>query len=328
MHVGPYSPDVAFSADGGLYVAHGISIDGFNFRLVVSQLRNGAWQQLGSEVADAGSSYTSTRPSLVVTSQGPFAAWTQGTSLQTRFFDGTNWTGIDFPSSVFTGASPGFDMALDSQGRPVIVFVSNTTDSIQTKRLENGAWVSLGTPFTIDARNVRIALRPNDTIVALVGTSAGFSSGISLLEQSPAGVWQALGASPFDSFGNTTAGVRLGNLSATATNTVVSWNKETCNALPRYIASPPSYVNFAEANAVGNDVSQIYDGTSIIESFQPDCVSQSRSFQRWTGSAWNPPVVVPIPHTHGEFIRNGSTIFYGYWNGAANVANVGVLNMP
>lgn len=88
---------------------------------------------------------------------------------------------------------------------------------------------------------MKISIRPNDTIVAIVSISIPpFGSGISVLEQTSAGLWSTLGTSPLDAIGDTTQSILPGDIDVTATETVASWNKGTCNALPRFVGKAPA----------------------------------------------------------------------------------------
>lgn len=327
VHKGPYPPDLAFGADGTLFLAHGIEIEGNVFRLAVSKLQDGKWQQLGGEVADPATAYTGIRPSLVVTPQGPLAVWASNFKLLARVFDGTTWQPVDTGGATVFGGTPLLaDAATDSLGRPVIAYVNG--NAIQTLRLEGGAFVPLGTPFPLSTGGVKIALRPDDTLVALVTTVEGFGTSVSVLEQTAAGVWSTLGTPKFAAVGDTTQQIDLGDIDVTATDTIVSWNKGTCNDFPRFIAKAPAFESFGEAGAVGGGLSQLLDGDGLIQALHPNCASSAEhTLQRWTGTAWQPQVKIPFSLSHAELSRNAGKIYLSYWSNSAT-ANVGLVNLP
>lgn len=324
-HFGPDAPDPFFLSDGGVLVAHTLS----SARVVVSQLVGNQWQQIGPDVLDGGSNGTAIRPALVTTPTGPLVAFGEGTLARARRFDGTDWQPLDFHNGLLLNGGRSMDLILDTQGRPVVVFVDATVAAVNVKRLENGAWTSVGLPLTqLDARELRAAYRPNGTLVVFFSRSIPpFGTGVTAYEQDTSGAWSPLGGT-VDAIGDTSQSISVSDLDVTDTITYASWNKGTCTALGRFIGSPTAWTNFGENGAFGANVQTVISGSGVLQTSLPSCVSATRSAQRWTGTTWNAPLTLPVNMNNADMQTFGGEVYLGYHFANAFSGNVAKLNVP
>jgi hypothetical protein len=323
-HSGPLGPDVFFGADGGVYVARTEPNS-----VYASQLVNGAWQDIGPMVSDAGAIAAQSKVNLVVTADGPVVAFGQlipslGTMAMTRRFDGTNWVDVPFSNVLTTPVPRAFELMVDSQGRAVMVAIQS--GSLVVKRLEGGQWVTLGSSFRSQLGTLVAAMRPDDSIVVATTEAAGFSTLAFVSEQEPVnGTWTSLGQ--VDSIGDTTQGLDVDDIDVTATQTVLTWNRGTCNTYPMFTGSPPSWTPFTLPGDVGAEPTSVLDGPGLVQASRPTCAGAMRTIRRWNGTTWSMPVDLDFMSS-ASLEKHDGALYIVYVFGNTSQGNVLRLNVP
>ncbi|MFT3714138.1 MAG: calcium-binding EGF-like domain-containing protein [Archangium sp.] len=323
-HSGPLGPDVFFGNDGGVYVARTHPNE-----VYVSQLVNSAWEDIGAMVSDAGVIASMSKVNIVVTAEGPLVAYGQlvpgvGVAVMTRQFDGTAWVERPFSNVVTTGSARAFELLVDSQGRAVMVAIQS--GSLVVKRLEGGQWVALGSSFRTQLSTLVAALRPDDSVVVATTEPAGFGTLAFVSEQEPLnGTWTSLGQ--VDAIGDTTQSLDVDDIDVSATETVLTWNRGTCNTFPMFTASPPAWTPFTLPGDVGAEPTSVLDGPGLVQASRPTCAGAMRTIRRWNGTTWSAPLDLDFMNS-ATLEKHGGSLFIVYVFGNTSQGNVLRLNVP
>lgn len=225
VHRIPCPPAMSFRADGSPVVAVS-TFDGFR----VYQLMGETWRQVGADLAPAGSVVSDACPGLVVDGDDTiYVVYEQLTgpayTAHIRHFDGTTWVDDETISPAAGHAVADIDVDLDASGDPVIGFLEPVAaifgNGISIRRRVGGDFVRTPIFDMYTASELRIAMRPDDTVVAAITHSAGFSTMVRVLELSPADVWTTHDAA--DLVGDTTQSLAMTGVDADATRTWVTW---------------------------------------------------------------------------------------------------------
>lgn len=329
VHTGPGVADLLVTATGSISVVHTPG----NGNVAISDLVNGTWVQRAPLVASGP--LTGSAVQLVNSADGLVVAYLvnpgTGTSIVTLVYDGAAWQPKTVPvTGTIFGTEAAFDLVLDLQSRALLVLVEG--GSLQTYRYESGAWAPLGAPFHSAVATVRARLQANGSLlVAGQFSLPPFGSGVFAAQQTAAGAWSFIGPMPIDAIGDTTQQIQIGEIVEGVTGWLMSWNKGTCNQMPRYTAqleTTTTAVALQNAGDIGYHPRLALLGSELIAIYQPDCAGSALAVRRLSGSSWGPEIPFGVAATEAQLLVRGGQLYVLWWNGHGSQANVGRLNVP
>lgn len=222
-HRVPCTPALAFRADGTPLLA---VTDG---AVRVMELVDRAWAQVGPAVSDSDI-FNDQCPILAVGADDTiYAAFQQHPSppfeFRMRRFDGTAWVDVLAMDSSVSPPVRDLDFAIDAAGEPVLGLLEPHPSlfgyAVNIYRMVDGEMVREDAIGSSDVSELRIALRPDDGVVALIQHTTGpFGSGVGLIELVD-GAWVSHG--DVETRGDTTTGLAIGSVDADASHAWITW---------------------------------------------------------------------------------------------------------
>ncbi|MBN8614362.1 MAG: hypothetical protein J0L92_27425 [Deltaproteobacteria bacterium] len=225
-------PALGFREDGTPVVA----VVNMNALRVYEQ-RGASWTQIGPDVTAEGISIVADGcPGLVVSGDDTiYVAFEQVAAGSTytahvQHLAGAAWVDDFTVPSPSGHAVVDIDVDRDSSGEPVIAMLERNATAfgygVAIRRRVGGTFVRAPMLDTLTVGEVRIAVRPDDTVVAAITHTVGpFGTGVGILELSPTDVWTT--RDDVDLVGDTTQGLTLTGLDADATRSWITWVRGT-----------------------------------------------------------------------------------------------------
>lgn len=321
------APTVAFAADGTAYLLHVTAAAAPGVQ--VARLEGRTWVPLAGPLNAADQPINiNSCPTMVVTAAGtPYVGFITESAItrqvRVRRFVSAAWAdvlAIDSPISAF---APALDLAMtldSSSDTPVVALAEFITDEhyVTVRRLVGSAFVREGPVGDRAARSVRVATRPDGTIVVLATSQIpGLVASVSELE---AGVWTTLPTVD----GGGVAPLLTDEIFADATSITVSYSILAGAFTVRTAVSTGAGFTSLGVEPLGLRSSTVVLGTRVIQAYERDVAASD--IRAHDGAAWGTPITLPVSSAGTRLAVSSGRLFAAYTDGA--VARVLRVNLP